>query len=50
VDEERAAIFISLPERAGELAWARDAFPGGRSEQFYDAQDRLRFAVYEVLP
>jgi hypothetical protein len=50
VDEGRAAVFVSLAERAGELEWVRDAFPGGQWQQFYDAQDRLRFAAYEVQP
>jgi hypothetical protein len=48
VDTSRNAVFIFLPERAGELAWVQQAFPEGRLREFDDAGGRLRFVAYEV--
>ena len=48
VDTSRNAVFIFLPERAGELAWVQQAFPGGRLRQFRDAGGKLRFVAYEA--
>ena len=48
VDTGRSAVFVFLPERIGELAWVRGAFPAGRVREFYDTKGRLRFTAYEV--
>ena len=48
VDESRAAVFIFLPERVGELIWVQQAFPDRRVREFYDGAGRLRFTAYEV--
>jgi 4-amino-4-deoxy-L-arabinose transferase-like glycosyltransferase len=50
IDAERGAAFVLLPERAGELAWVQQAYPGGRTQEFHDAAGRLRFITYEVHP
>jgi hypothetical protein len=44
------AVFLFLPERAGELAWVQQAFPGGQVREFYDSAGELRFTAYEVGP
>jgi hypothetical protein len=48
VDEIAGAVFIFLPERAGELAWVQRALPNGRLHEFRDADQDLRFIVYQV--
>ena len=48
VDRDRGAIFVFLPERVGELAWVRQAFPEGELREFYDSQGQLRFTAYTV--
>lgn len=50
VDEVRGAVFLLLPERAGELAWIEEAFPQGETLEFHDAGGRLRFIAYQVEP
>jgi hypothetical protein len=42
------AVFIFLPERAGELSWVQQAFPDGQVQGFYDTDRRLRFTIYQV--
>lgn len=48
--EDRQAVFLFLPERAGELIEVQRAFPEGRVLQFPDSSGRLRFVAYEVGP
>jgi 4-amino-4-deoxy-L-arabinose transferase-like glycosyltransferase len=44
-------LFVVLRERLGELAAIQDRHPYGRSHEFYsEADGRLMFVVYEVLP
>ena len=50
VDRGRGAVFLILPERAGELAWIEQAFPAGETLEFHDAGGKLRFIAYEVEP
>lgn len=50
VDSAQGAVWVFLPERAGELAWAQQAFPDGHLRQYYDAGGRLRFMAYELSP
>jgi len=49
-DEGRGAVFLILPERAGELTWIEAAYPGGDMREFYDDAGQLRFVAYEVAP
>jgi 4-amino-4-deoxy-L-arabinose transferase-like glycosyltransferase len=46
--ESERAVFLFLPERAVELDWVRQAFPGGTARDFYDPAGQLRFIAYEV--
>ncbi|HSJ55734.1 MAG TPA: hypothetical protein VLC95_01040, partial [Anaerolineae bacterium] len=48
VDESRNALFILLPQRAGELAYLQAAYPSGTVEEYYDQSKRTRFVVYSV--
>ncbi len=51
VDRSRPALFVFLPERAGELAWVQQAFPNGRQEEVSGTiSGELLFIVYRVLP
>jgi hypothetical protein len=50
VDTSQGAVFLLLPERAGELAWIQQAFPAGKTIEFHDSGGRLRFLAYEVAP
>jgi hypothetical protein len=50
VDSGQRAVFIFLPERAGELAWVEQAFPDGSFSEYRDGTGRKRFVVYEVQP
>ncbi len=50
VDRDHGAVFLFLPERAGELQWVQQAFPEGTLREFHDAAGRLRFIAYEVQP
>jgi 4-amino-4-deoxy-L-arabinose transferase-like glycosyltransferase len=50
VDADHAAVFVFLPDRAGELAWVQQAFPDGCQREFYDGTGQLRFIAYEVQP
>lgn len=50
VDEGRGAVFLLLPERAGELVWIAQAFPAGERLEFHDPDGRLRFVAYQVAP
>jgi hypothetical protein len=43
-------VFLVLPERAEELSWVQQAFPGGEQRQFYDPAGGLRFIAYQVPP
>ena len=47
---DRGAVFVFLPDRAGELAWVQAALPNGRAREFYDDRERLRFVAYEASP
>jgi 4-amino-4-deoxy-L-arabinose transferase-like glycosyltransferase len=47
VDQSRDALFIFLPERAGELAWVQQVYPDGTLREFRDAEGRLRFTAYQ---
>jgi 4-amino-4-deoxy-L-arabinose transferase-like glycosyltransferase len=47
VDRAQRAVFVFLPERAGELNWVQRALPGGRLREFRDAAGELRFIAYE---
>jgi 4-amino-4-deoxy-L-arabinose transferase-like glycosyltransferase len=49
MESEQTAVFLFLPERAGELEFVQQALPGGRVLEFHDPAGRLRFVVYEVL-
>ncbi len=40
--------FVFLPERLGELAYVREAFPEGRYQEFYAKEDLFLFAVYAI--
>jgi hypothetical protein len=46
--EGRSAVFLFLPERAGELDQVRRALPGGQLREFLDVRGELRFIAYEV--
>ncbi len=48
VDADHPAIFILLPERAGELVWVQQAFPDGRLVELRDGQGRVRCILYQV--
>ena len=48
VDASRNAVFIFLPERAGELAFVQQGFPGGQLREFRDPSGQVRFIAYEV--
>lgn len=48
VDADQPAIFIVLPERAGELVWVQQAFPDGRIVELRDEQGRVRCILYQV--
>jgi len=48
VDRSHKAVFLFLPERAGELQWVQQAFPNGHLREFRDAGGRLRFTAYQV--
>jgi hypothetical protein len=48
VKEDRGAVFLFLPERAGELDWVQQAFPNGDLQEFHDAAGQLRFLAYSV--
>ena len=48
VDRSYAAVFVLLPERAGELAWVQQSLPDGRLREFRDVGGQLRFIAYEV--
>jgi 4-amino-4-deoxy-L-arabinose transferase-like glycosyltransferase len=50
VDPDRGAVFLALPERAGELAWIEQAFPAGKRFEFHGSGGTLRFLAYEVTP
>jgi 4-amino-4-deoxy-L-arabinose transferase-like glycosyltransferase len=50
VDRTQAAVFIFLPERAGELAWVAEAFPDGETREFYDTDGELRFIRHLWVP
>ncbi len=50
LDTSQGAIFLFLPERAGELGWVTKAFPEGETHQFYDKGGELRFTAYTVAP
>jgi hypothetical protein len=41
------AVFIFLPEREADLAWVREAYPGGRLHRVTGSQDPL-FLAYEL--
>jgi 4-amino-4-deoxy-L-arabinose transferase-like glycosyltransferase len=43
-----SAVFVFLPERAGELAWVQQAYPRGSLREFRDAEGVIRFMAYEV--
>jgi 4-amino-4-deoxy-L-arabinose transferase-like glycosyltransferase len=45
---EHSALFLFLPQRAGELAWVQQAFPDGRLQEFRDEGGQLRFIAYRV--
>jgi 4-amino-4-deoxy-L-arabinose transferase-like glycosyltransferase len=46
--EGRSAVFLFLPERAGELEQVRRALPDGQLREFVDVRGELRFIAYEV--
>jgi hypothetical protein len=48
VEAGHSLAFIFLPERASDLVWVQQAFPGGQLRGFYDTRGRLRFTVYQV--
>ncbi|MGQ9598066.1 MAG: ArnT family glycosyltransferase [Anaerolineae bacterium] len=48
VGVDRQAIFILLPERAGELFWVQQTFPDGRIVELRDGRGRLRCILYET--
>jgi hypothetical protein len=48
VDPGRDAVFLLLPERAGELAWIQQAFPGGNLDEYLDASGQVRFIAYTL--
>jgi len=48
VEEKPGAVFVFLPQRAGERSWVEKAFPDGRWREFRDAEGSLRFLAYEV--
>jgi hypothetical protein len=50
VDEGRKAVFVFLPERAGEAVWVQEAYPDGTLRQVRDRDGSLRFVTYEVEP
>ncbi len=47
LDPGARAVFLFLPERAGELHLVQQALPGGRVLEFHDPAGNLRFVVYE---
>jgi hypothetical protein len=47
---DRSIAFLFVPERAGELAWVQQAFPGGEVKEFQDESGEVRFIAYEVQP
>jgi 4-amino-4-deoxy-L-arabinose transferase-like glycosyltransferase len=47
-DVRRPAVFMFLPERAGELEVIRRVFPGGTEKHFPGRFDRMLFLAYEV--
>jgi 4-amino-4-deoxy-L-arabinose transferase-like glycosyltransferase len=49
VDPSRPAIFVFLPERAGELTWVKDVYPGGQVQTFRTGE-RTDFVAYTVDP
>jgi 4-amino-4-deoxy-L-arabinose transferase-like glycosyltransferase len=49
VDPARRAIFVFLPEREGELAWVKDAYPGGQ-QTWFRTGERTDFVTYTVNP
>jgi 4-amino-4-deoxy-L-arabinose transferase-like glycosyltransferase len=42
------AVFVFLPERAGELVWVEDTYPQGNLAEFRDAKGQVRFLAYAV--
>jgi hypothetical protein len=49
-DTSRSTVFLFLPERVQELSWIKKALPQGDVRNYYDAEGRLRFTIYEVPP
>jgi len=47
LDPSLPAVYLFLPERAGELAFVQQTLPGGRVVEFRDPAGRLRFVAYE---
>ena len=49
-DVGQGAVFLLLPERASELAWIEQAYPGGKAREFHDSGGGLSFLAYELAP
>jgi len=50
VDRDVGAVFLVLPERQGEMAFVRQAFPEGVLHELVDPGGALRCIAYEVRP
>ncbi len=48
--QNRRAVFVFLPERAGELRWVQGLCSAGTRRDFDDAAGQLRFVAYECRP
>jgi len=50
VDDSQGAVFLFLPERAGELGPVAETFPGGEIREFLGSAGVLRFVSYAWSP